>query len=227
MSKLFLIAGAAALAFSMPALAQGQGKGKGNGASARSQQSGMHRSLKSEGQARQVVRARTDARANSRARTRTGSSVDRQVDTNGNGIADYREQRLADVNRNGIPDFRERRIVDLNGNGVADYRERFIDRNRDGIDDRAGGQYAGGACPPGLAKKSPACMPPGQAKRMFREGQRIPGGYDAYTDYNSIPERYRSRVPYLDSNRYIYRDDSVYVVDPRTRIVTQIVDLLR
>jgi hypothetical protein len=227
MSKLLLAAGAAALAFSMPALAQGQGNGKGKGASARSQQSGMQRSPKSQGQARQVVRAKTDARANGRATTRTGASIDRSMDTNGNGIADYREQRLADVNRNGVPDSRERRMVDLNGNGIADYRERFIDRDRDGIDDRAGGQYGGAACPPGLSKKSPACMAPGQAKRMFRQGQRLPGGYDAFTDYNSIPELYRSRVPYLESSRYIYRDDSVYVVDPQTRIVTQIIDLLR
>jgi hypothetical protein len=219
------MAGAAALAFSMPALAQG--KGTGNGASARSQHSTMHRSPKSQGQAREMVRARTDARANMRARTRTGASVDRRSDSNANGIPDYREQRLADVNGNGVPDFRERNMVDLNRNGVADYRERFIDRDRDGVDDRVGGRYAGGACPPGLAKKSPACMPPGQAKRTFREGQRIPGGYDSYTDYGSIPEMYRSRVPYLESNRYIYRDNSVYVVDPRTRMVTQIIDLLR
>jgi hypothetical protein len=62
---------------------------------------------------------------------------------------------------------------------------------------------------------------------MFREGQHLPTGYNYYTDYNAIPEAYRSRIPYTDANRYIYRDDSVYVVDPRTRMVTQIIDLLR
>ena len=225
MSKLILIVSAAAMAFGMPALAQGNGKGKGT--SGRSQQSTMQRSPKSQGQARQVVRARTDARANTRAITRTGASVDRRQDSNGNGIADYREERLADANGNGIPDFRERRMVDLNGNGVADYRERMIDRNRDGIDDRAGNQFGGGACPPGLAKKTPNCVPPGQAKRMFREGQRLPTSYSGYTDYNSIPETFRSQVPYMEANRYIYRDNSVYVVDPRTRVVTQIINLLR
>jgi hypothetical protein len=226
MSKLILIASAAAMAFSMPALAQGQGKGKG--ASARTQQGAtMKRSDKSMGQVRTDVRARTDMRSNARARTRTGASVDRSMDRNGNGIPDYREGRLADLNNNGIVDSRERRMVDLNGNGIADYRERWIDRDRDGIDDRAQGQYGGAACPPGLAKKTPACMPPGQANRMFREGQRLPAGYDSYTDYNSIPEMYRSRVPYMDSNRYIYRDDRVYIVDPATRAVTRIIDLLR
>jgi hypothetical protein len=225
MSKLIMLVGAAALAFTMPALAQGNGKGKG--ASSRTQQSTMQRNPRSQGQARQVVRARTDARATTRATTRTGASTDRQLDTNGNGIPDYREQRLADSNRNGIPDYRERRMVDLNGNGVADYRERLIDRDRDGVDDRMGGQYGGSACAPGLAKKSPPCLPPGQAKRMFNQGQRIPTNYNSYTDYNSIPEAYRSQVPYMDASRYIYRDNSVYVVDPRTRIVTQVIDLLR
>jgi hypothetical protein len=132
-----------------------------------------------------------------------------------------------DANRNGIPDSRERRLVDVNRNGVADDRERMIDRNRDGLDDRAANQYGGAACPPGLAKKTPNCLPPGQASRMFRQGQRLPTGYDYFTDYDRIPEAYRSRVPYADANRYIYRDNSVYVVDPRTRIVTQVIDLLR
>jgi len=225
MSKLILMVSAAAMAFSVPALAQGNGKGKG--ASGRSQQSTMQRSPRSQGQAREVVRARTDARANTRATTRTGASIDRSIDSDGNGIPDYRDQRLADSNRNGIPDYRERRTVDVNGNGIADYRERLIDHDRDGIDDRMGSQYGGAACPPGLAKKRPSCLPPGQANRMFREGQRLPTSYNYYTDYNRIPEQYRTQVPYLDANRYIYRDNSVYVVDPRTRMVTQVIDLLR
>jgi hypothetical protein len=214
------------MAFSMPALAQGQGNGKG--ASAKAQQSvSTKRNGNSMGQVRTDVKARTDLRANTRAKARTGASVDRSMDRNGNGIPDYRERTLADANSNGIPDYRERRLVDLNGNGIADYRERMIDRNRDGIDDRAGSQYGGGACPPGLAKKTPACMPPGQASRTFRQGQRLPSGYENYTDYNTIPEMYRSRVPYMESNRYIYQDDRVYVVDPTTRVVTRIIDLLR
>ena len=224
MSKLIMLVSATAMAFAMPALAQGNGKGKG--ASGRSQQSTTQRSPRSEGKARQDVRARTDARANARASTRTGASIDRRLDSNANGIPDYREQRLADSNGNGIPDYRERRMVDLNGNGIADYRERLIDRDRDGIDDRIN-RYGGSACPPGLAKKTPGCLPPGQAKRMFNQGQRLPAGYNSFTDYNGIPEVFRSQVPYADANRYIYRDDSVYVVDPRTRIVTQVIDLLR
>ena len=217
MSKMILMAtAAAAMAFSMPALAQGKGQSKGP-------------SVKSTGQVSTNVRARTDARANVRARTRTGASVDRRLDTNGNGVPDYREQRLADVNGNGILDYRERRMVDTNGKGIADYRERLIDRNRDGVDDRAQNRYGGAACPPGLAKKTPACVPPGQARRLYNEGQRIPSSYNQYTNYNLIPENYRDDIPEMyrgDAYRYIYRDDRIYVVDRTSRIVRDIIDRL-
>ena len=110
-------------------------------------------------------------------------------------------------------------------------RQGWVDRNRDGIDDRTQvrtqNRHGGNVCPPGLAKKTPACVPPGQAGRMFSEGQRLPVGYNFYTDYNRIPEPYRIQVPYLESNRYIYRDDRVYIVDPTTRLVTRIIDLIR
>ena len=225
MRKLILMAGAAAMAFGMPALAEAQGKGKGASAGGQAT-AAAKRNAKSQGQARATVNARTDARANARARTRTGAAIDRQLDTNRNGIPDYRESRLADANSNGIPDFRERRMVDINNNGIPDFRERRIDLNRDGIDDRAQNRYGGAACPPGLAKKDPACVPPGQAKRMFEQGQRVPLGYNFYTDYNRIPERFHSQVPYLETNRYIYRDNRVYIVDPTTRLVTRIIDLV-
>lgn len=116
--------------------------------------------------------------------------------------------------------------LDVDRDGVPDRRDRRVDVNRDGIDDRAQNRYGGAACPPGLAKKTPACVPPGQAKRMFNEGQRIPYGYNYFTDYDDIPEAYRTRVPYSDDYRYIYRDDRVYVVDPATRVVRSIIDLL-
>ena len=221
MKTLILMASAAAMAIAMPALAQGQGKGKGAGAS---------HSVKANAKASGAVgkaKARTDARANVRGKTRTAASIDRRIDSNANGVPDYREQRLADANNNGIADYRERRMVDTNGNGIADYRERLIDRDRDGVDDRAENRYGGAACPPGLAKKTPACVPPGQAKRMFAEGQRIPVGYDYFTDYARIPESYRDDIPEAyrtDGYRYIYRDDRIYVVDNTTRLVRTIID---
>jgi hypothetical protein len=121
--------------------------------------------------------------------------------------------------------------VDRNRNGIADRLERrLVDRNRDGIDDRTqnlrtGSRYGGANCPPGLANRTPACVPPGQARRMFNEGQRVPNSYDAFTSYNDIPLQYRQQVP--TGYNYIYRDNSVYVVDPRTRLVRDIINLIR
>ena len=200
MSKLFWTISAVAIAISTPAAADAQGKGQGKGAgkSSHGTMAKGQGQMRRDGPVQSTVRARTDARANARARTRTGASYDRQADRNRNGIADY--------------------------------RERFIDRNRDGFDDRTNNRYGGSACPPGLAKKSPACVPPGQAKRMFSEGQRIPTGYRYFTDYDDIPLQYRDDIPSRygsDAYRYIYRDDSIYVVDRRTRLVSDIINLLR
>lgn len=119
--------------------------------------------------------------------------------------------------------------IDMNRNGVADWRERWIDRNRDGIDDRQQtmmNRWGGDACPPGLAKKSPACIPPGQAKRLFREGQRIGNGYRYYTPYANIPVDYRTTYNLDDDYRYIYRNDYIYEVDPTTSLVRRVISLI-
>jgi hypothetical protein len=101
------------------------------------------------------------------------------------------------------------------------------DRDRDGIDDRdeaLARKYGGALCPPGLAKKTPACMAPGQAKRMFREGQRLSSNYRNYTPYGDIPMILRDRYDLADDYRYIYRNNTIYVVDPTTRLITNIIN---
>jgi Ni/Co efflux regulator RcnB len=103
------------------------------------------------------------------------------------------------------------------------------DRNRNRIDDRdeaLASKYGGALCPPGLAKKTPACMPPGQAKRLFREGQRLSTNYRYYTPYSDIPVVLRDRYDLDDDYRYIYRNNVIYTVDPRTRLITSIIDAI-
>ncbi|HET9637736.1 MAG TPA: hypothetical protein VFP12_00845 [Allosphingosinicella sp.] len=92
---------------------------------------------------------------------------------------------------------------------------------------RAANRYGANDCPPGLAAKRNGCLPPGQARKLFNVGQRLPAGYNSYTRYRDIPYAYRSRYGLTDRNRYIYRDQSVYVVDSRTNLVTRILDGLR
>src|SRR5688572_16485070 len=74
-----------------------------------------------------------------------------------------------------------------------------------------------GGCPPGHAKVVP-CMPPGQHKKIFGVGQRVPLGYPGLLGYEALPYDLRSRYGGgLDPNsRYIYRDDYLYRVDPAT-----------
>ena len=114
----------------------------------------------------------------------------------------------------------------MKGNHPAEHR---VDRNRNGIsdwDEAMARRYGGEICPPGLAKKAPACVPPGQAGRMFREGQRLSPNYRYFTDYNTIPMIFRDQYDLSDDYRYIYRNNVIYVVDPRTSLVTRIIDAI-
>ena len=84
--------------------------------------------------------------------------------------------------------------------------------------------YGIGGCPPGLAKKNAECMPPGQHKKLFNVGQRVPRGFNGLLGYNALPYDLRNRYgagldPY---SRYIYRDDYLYRVDPRTMVVNEV-----
>ena len=68
------------------------------------------------------------------------------------------------------------------------------------------------------------CMPPGQHKKLFNVGQRVPRGFNGLLGYNALPYDLRNRYgagldPY---SRYIYRDDYLYRVDPRTMVVNEV-----
>ena len=85
---------------------------------------------------------------------------------------------------------------------------------------------AGRGCPPGLARKHNGCMPPGQAKRMWREGQRVPSGYRYWTPYSQIPQRYVDQYGLSPDDRYVYQNGYLYQVDPKTRLVEQVLSAL-
>jgi hypothetical protein len=78
--------------------------------------------------------------------------------------------------------------------------------------------------PPHAGQPGPPPHAQGRQAPLWHPGYRLPREYRDWTDYRAIPERYRTRVP--TGYRYIYRDDRVYVVDPRTRVVRSIIDLL-
>ncbi|WP_170381265.1 hypothetical protein [Ruegeria atlantica] len=77
------------------------------------------------------------------------------------------------------------------------------------------GKGKGGHCPPGLAKKSVPCVPPGQVKNFYRTGDYI------NRDYRWIDDPYRYGLRRGDS--YIRAGDYVYRVDPDTRKVLNLI----
>src|SRR4051794_37658918 len=98
-----------------------------------------------------------------------------------------------------------------------------------GYDDRGrGGQYGYGlgGCPPGLAKKHNGCMPPGQARKLYRTGQRFPRNYGNLWSYNQIPYDLRRKYGLDPNDRYYYGDGYIYQVDPRTRLIEQVISAL-
>lgn len=78
------------------------------------------------------------------------------------------------------------------------------------------------ACPPGLAWRLTACVPPGHANRVLAIGTRVPGGW-SYTPWGRVPMDLRTTYGLDPGYRYIYRDGVIYAVDPRTRLITSII----
>lgn len=81
-------------------------------------------------------------------------------------------------------------------------------------------------CPPGLAKKNPPCVPPGQAKKYDdRYGVRI-GDILRIGDYVVIRDPRRLNLETRDDWRY-YRDGNrAYRVDRDTRKILSVIDLI-
>ena len=61
----------------------------------------------------------------------------------------------------------------------------FGDRERTKIRDYYRSAHSSGFCPPGLAKKHNGCMPPGQAKKRWQVGYRLPSD----VVYYDLPDR--------------------------------------
>lgn len=78
-------------------------------------------------------------------------------------------------------------------------------------------------CPPGLAKKRNGCLPPGQAKKRYAVGGRVPDGVEIVV----LPEEVIVRLPPLPRG-YGYRvvDGDLVVVALATLIIADAIGLL-
>jgi hypothetical protein len=65
-----------------------------------------------------------------------------------------------------------------------------------------------------------------QARRAgYNVGYRFGPRY-AYTSYQTLPRVYVQRYDLSPNYRYVYRDNYIYQVDPRTYAITRIIDAL-
>lgn len=83
--------------------------------------------------------------------------------------------------------------------------------------------YGHGGCPPGLRNKG--CMPPGQARKLAR-GQRWQNTYGSAYSYGRIPLSVRRQYDLNARYRYYYNNGYLYQVDPRTMLVSQVINAL-
>lgn len=203
MRKLFLIASAAAMAASMPALAKENDKGKGNGrgnAAAHENQRGDHRRGADRAGKRDADRGKDHA---SKRGDRHASG--RKTQTN-----ETRQEARAVRER-----FEDRmgRRDDRRGDRREDRRDRYDDH-----------RYADlRGCSPGLAKKRNGCLPPGQAKRSFRVGQHFQRA--SFSGYN-LPNGYRDLYYDNDDSYYRYDQGNIYRVDTRSNLISGLIPLL-
>jgi hypothetical protein len=76
--------------------------------------------------------------------------------------------------------------------------------------------------PPGLAKK-PGGLPPGQAKKLWARGERLPRPYYVETRYVIVqPQRYRLPPPPF-GYRWVDVNGDAYLVQTRTGLITDLV----
>lgn len=78
-------------------------------------------------------------------------------------------------------------------------------------------------CPPGLARKTPRCVPPGQARKHY--GKRI-GDTLRIGDYTRIRDLDRYDLRARRGWDYYRDEDRIYRVDGTTRKILAVLDLI-
>ena len=86
------------------------------------------------------------------------------------------------------------------------------------------GDHPGKKHPPGLAKK-PYGMPPGQAKKMWSQGERLPPTYLASRYYVAEPSRY-SLQPAPYGYRWVRVGDQYHLAQTETGLISQVISAL-
>jgi hypothetical protein len=99
----------------------------------------------------------------------------------------------------------------------------FGDRDRDEVRRYWVDTYGRGNCPPGLAKKHNGCLPPGQAKKRYIVGQRLP----AAVVFQPLPPVLVTRLgPAPAGYQYVVVDGDVLKLAVGTRLVVDAITAL-
>ena len=219
MKKFLMIASAAAMAVTMPSLASadkgGQGKGnggdkaakadKGNGNTFKQAEKAQKSSFK---QAEKAQKQQFKAQENSFKQA--GKAQKEQFKS---------AEKAAKANNKAV----ERQLKEQAKMAERARERRFGDDDR--WDDSRNRNFAGNgaACPPGLAKKTPACIPPGQAKKLSI-GQQMQANW---FPQNNLPLQYRDL--YTDNGNTYFRYDEngyIYRVNRDNNLVSGLIPLL-
>ena len=229
MRNLLLIASAAAMALAAPAVAEkggkggggpgggghggGQQAGKGGGgheAGEREQHGGV--SFKRDKDRGRLSEHARGSRSGGKGRERHGSPAAKPERVASHAPAALRGGRMRDDHSAPQQGFRREDIgAPRDLQGAARPPGMFL----------AGSE---GGCPRGLAKRNNGCLPPGQARKAYRLGDRVDSGWFAQYD---VPSSYRSFYADTPDYRYRYDDDGyIYRVDTQTNVISGLVPLL-
>lgn len=214
MTRFMLLTGAAALAIGSAATAAAQGKGNGSAKAQQSQRAG------NPGKANAMRgQMRVQNRGGMRFATARGPGAGAKAKMQFRGDS----RKAIRVARNDRKQVRVGRIDRMDDRrGSRDVR-RLVRSDRPW---EAGGKrpgvWANGGCPPGLAKKPVACMPPGQVKTMVGQPLRVIGQRVAL---RQLPNGLRTL--YRDNGNYYYRygDGYVYRVDRQNNLISSLLPL--
>jgi hypothetical protein len=227
MTRFMLAAGVAALAISAPAASKPGEHGGGHGGHDAAQQHGG-------GQAQQTKKAQhgsahVEARAQAKSqhgnarvavRTQAKSQPHHQAQRQAQSNQHDKQVRQARANHHQqlvrkarIREAQNHRADAFRNNGFRDAAQRNYARNF---------AYGVGGCPPGLAKKAVACMPPGQARKLL--GARAED-VRRVSAWNEMPVRLRS--VYRDTPDYYYRygDGYAYRVNRSNDVISSLLPL--
>lgn len=206
MRNLILAAGTAALALAVPAAAEKGGKGGGHGHGG--------------GKPAKVERGGGGGHGRGHlARAAKPPKAERPA---------YRAERHADrEQRRTIRDERRHdHLASRPGDDRRDFRRIGKDERRSRDVGHPDPRFAGydRSCPPGLARKGNGCLPPGQARKRFAQGQRIERArFDGY----AIPAAYQGFYRDTPDYRYSYDDGGyIYRSDRGSDLISAIIPLL-